>query len=341
MKTIPFGRLPDGRAVNAYTITAGRFSAIISEYGCAVTSFAIDDTDVVLGFDDVMGYVNHGEYMGALVGRIANRIAKGQFNLNGKDYQLYINNGPNHNHGGKEGFDKKLWKAEILSDNKLRMEYVSNDMEEGYPGTLKTTVEYELCEDGTLRLDLYAETDKTTIVNLTNHIYFNLDGHDCGHDTLTQKVKIYGNRVGTVDGDCLATGEMRRVDGTVFNLNGEHCLGEMYPYTDEQIILANGYDHSFEVTGDGMRTMLEAVSDASGIKLTCVSDQPCVHLYSGNYIPDDRMGKGGARYGKHYGFAIEAQNYPNAINNPDVPSPVLEPNEIYHRVICFKLDKCK
>ncbi|MBE6949263.1 MAG: galactose mutarotase [Ruminococcaceae bacterium] len=339
MKTIPFGKLPDGRSVNAYIMTAGRYSATVSEYGCTVTAYSIDGTDVVLGFDDVEGYVNHGEYMGAFIGRTANRIAKGKFTLDGATYQLYINNGPNCNHGGKEGFDKKLWKAEVLAENKVRMEYVSPDMEEGYPGTLKVAAEYELCDDGTLRLDIYAETDKTTIVNFTSHMYFNLDGHDCGHDTLDQRVKMYSARVAAVDGDCLATGELLDTEGTVFDLNGERRLKEMYPYVDEQIILANGYDHSFEVSGEGMRTMMEAVSDESGIKLTCTSDQECIHIYSGNYIPDDRIGKGGAKYGKHYGFAIEAQNWANAINNPNVPSSVLNPGEKYHKVICFKLSK--
>ena len=338
MRITPFGVLPDGRETHLYTMTAGRFSVSVSDYGGTITSFSVDGTDVILGFDDVAGYVNHGEYMGATVGRVANRIAEGKFTLEGADYTLAINNGPNCNHGGLSGFDKKLWKG-IPVGEKLRLEYVSPDMEEGFPGELTVAEEFTLTDDGTLTIEFFAETDRTTILNLTNHPYFNLDGHDCGHDTLDQRVKIHGDRVGQVDEYCLATGEFADVKGTPFDLDGTHRLREMYPYTDRQIINANGIDHSYPIPGEGLRLMLEAESDESGIKLECLSDQPCVHLYTGNYIPDDRVGKGGAKYGKHFGFAIEAQNLPNAINNPNAPSPVLRPGEEYHHITKFKLTK--
>ena len=338
MKITPFGILPDGREAHLYTITAGRYTAKITDYGATVTSFSIDGTDVVLGFDNVEGYVEHSEYMGATVGRVANRIAAGRFTLEGADYTLAINNGPNCNHGGLEGFDRKLWKPMPVGDM-LRLEYVSEDMEEGFPGKLTVCEEFSLSENGTLTIKVFAKTDKTTIVNLTNHLYFNLDGQDCGHDTLKQRVKIYSDKVGQVDEYCLATGEIKDVKGTPFELDGTHTLSEMYPYTDQQIINANGIDHSYPVDGNGMRVMLTAESDESGIKLTCESDQPCVHLYTGNYIPDDRIGKGGARYGKHFGYAIEAQNLPNAINDPNAPSPILRPGEEYHHITKFTLSR--
>ncbi|MBQ6540112.1 MAG: galactose mutarotase [Oscillospiraceae bacterium] len=338
MKKTPFGILPDGRETSLYTITAGRFEVKITDYGAAITSFSVDGTDVILGFDDLEGYLNHGEYMGASIGRVGNRIAGGKFTLEGVDYTLAINNGPNCNHGGLEGFDKKLWKAEPMGE-KLRMVYVSRDMEEGFPGELTVTEDFSLSEDGALTIEVSAITDRTTILNLTNHPYFNLDGHDCGHDTLDQRIKIYADKVGTVDEYCLATGEFMDVAGTVFDLDGTHRLSGMYPYTDRQIINANGIDHSFPVPGEGIRPMLEAESDLSGIKLTVLSDQPCVHLYTGNYIPEDRVGKGGAKYGKHFGYAIETQNLPNAINNPNAPSPVLRPGEVYRHTTKFILTK--
>lgn len=339
MKIIPFGKMPDGREVSAYCMTVGRYSATVTNYGAAIVSFSIDGTDVVLGFDDVSGYIAHTEYMGATVGRFANRIAEGRFTLDGVEYKLTANNGPNHLHGGSCGFDKRLWKAEPAGDNKVRMEYISEHMEEGYPGQLKAVAVFSLSEYGSLKLELSGETDRQTVINMTNHVYFNLDGCKSGHDVLEQIIKINAKRVCTVDADCLATGEIIDVSGTIFELDGKRKLGDMYPFRDEQIKLANGYDHNFVVDGNGVRVMAEAVSDKSGIKLTVSSDQPCVQLYTGNYISEDRIGKGGVRYGKHYGFALEAQNFPNAPNDPNAPSPVLRPGETFRRGICFNLSK--
>ena len=331
-----FGRLPDGRMTYLYTLTAGRLTASVSDYGGTIVSFAIDGVDVVLGFDDVTGYLNHTDYMGGTIGRVANRIAKGKFTLEGVDYTLAVNNGPNCNHGGLMGFDKRLWKADIDGDT-LILRYTSPHMEEGFPGELTVTETFTL-SGGALRITQKAKTDRTTVVNLTNHPYFNLDGQDCGHDTLAQFVKIPADTFCAVDEYCLVTGERPAVKGTVFDLDGTRPLAAMYPFDDKQIINANGFDHSFPVDGTGMRTMLEAWSEESGIRLTVRSDQKCVHLYTGNYISDRLIGKGGAKYGKHFGYAVETQGYADDINS-QAPTTILRPDEEYSRTVTFELQK--
>lgn len=338
-----FEKTRDGRQTSLYTLeNKSGAKAVICDLGGIIRSIEVPDrdgklVDVVLGYEHVIGNEDSGTYFGALVGRVGNRIAKGHFTLNGTDYELAVNNGANHLHGGLHGFNSKVWEAEIL-DGALRLSTESADMEEGYPGSMKLTVWYRWSEDNTLTIDYTAVSDADTICNLTNHSYFNLAGHDSG-DVLEQELKIYADTYLPTDETAIPTGVFAPVAGTPFDFREAKRIGRDIEAEDEQIRIGRGYDHTFVLreSGEELPLAAEAYCSATGIILTCRTTQPGVQCYTGNWISEqDPEAKGGAVYRERQGFALETQNYPDAVNHPEFPSPVLKKGETYHTVTSYQ-----
>lgn len=298
--------------------------ARILNYGCILQSFEIPVgdkiIDVVLGFDAPETYLEPHPFFGAIAGRCANRIAKGRFSLHGADYQLAANRGGNHLHGGNEGFDKKFWQAEAF-DNSVKLAYTSPDGEEGYPGTLETTVTYSLMPDNTLRIDYHATSDRATIVNLTNHSYFNLAAEG---DILDHILTLDADAFTPVDDSIIPTGEIRSVAGTPFDFRTPTSIGERIHQPDEQLILGKGYDHNFVLNGQSgtLRKIAIAECPRTGLRLETRTTEPGVQLYSGNFLTGAPSGKGRS-YPARSGFCLETQHYPDAPNKPNFPSILL------------------
>jgi aldose 1-epimerase len=341
----PFGKMPDGTPVEAFTLkNAHGLEARVISYGAIVQSLLVPDgkggtVDVVLGFDTLDEYVKGNPFFGCVVGRYANRIAKGRFTLDGKEYTLATNNGPNHLHGGLRGFDKAVWKATPRTTpdgDALELTYVSKDGEEGYPGTLSTTVTYTLTRDDTLKIEYRATTDKPTIVNLSNHSYFNLKGAGSG-DILGHEVEISAKRFTPVDATLIPTGDLTAVAGTPFDFTKPHTIGERIAAKDEQIARGGGYDHNFVLDGGGKLAPAARVKDpASGRTLEIQTDQPGVQFYTGNFLTD-KVGKGGKHYGYRQGFCLETQRFPDTPNRPAFPSARLDPGQEYRQTTVWRL----
>jgi aldose 1-epimerase len=340
-----FGKTPDGKDVNVYTLTnRGKAEARITDYGGALVSLKVPDragrfADVVLGFDGMEGYLAGNFYLGSLVGRYANRIAGGRFTLNGVEYRLATNNGPNHLHGGVRGFDKVLWTARPLSvrnGSALELTYVSPDGEEGYPGTLRLKAVYTLTDANELRIDYSATTDKDTVVNLTNHAYFNLAGEGSG-DILGHRLTLYADRFLPTDATAIPTGELRPVRGTPFDFRRSVAIGARIEADDEQIKFGAGYDHTFVVRGraGALRRAAAAHEPTSGRVLEVWTTEPGVQLYTGNYL-DTVAGKSGKPYGRRTGFCLETQHYPDSPNKRDFPSTVLRRDGSYKTTTVYK-----
>ena len=338
-----FGEV-DGQPVKLYTLDNGRgMVAKITNYGGIVTELHVPDrnnqtADVVLGFDTLEEYKAGHPFFGAIVGRCANRIAKGRFTLDGKEYQLATNNGPNHLHGGVIGFDKRIWDAEPLqlSDGPaLKLTYVSHDGEEGYPGTLRTVVIYTLTTDNELKIDMHAETDAPTVVNLAHHGYWNLAGHASG-TVLDQELQLQSDYYTPTDSTLIPTGEILMVDGTPHDFRQPKKLGrDIDQLKNDQG--KGGYDTNFVVNGSyGELRPAARVSDpSSGRVMEVWTTEPGVQLYTANHL-NDRAGKGGAVYGPHQGFCLETQKYPDAINHSNFVQPVLRPNQFYQHVMVHR-----
>ena len=331
-----FGRSPDGREVELFTLSnANGLRASVTNYGAAVVSVEVPDragelADVVLGFDTLEGYLgDRNPYFGACCGRYANRIAKGRFSLDGREYALAINNPPNALHGGKIGFDKRVWDAEIR-DGKVRMTLVSPDGEEGFPGTLRVQVEYSLCDDNGLRIDYAATTDRRTVVNLTNHSYFNLAG---GGSIRGHIIQINAERYTVVDDTSIPTGELRPVAGTEMDLRRPVAIGK-----NIDAVQGGGYDHNYclEPAADGSPALAaRVVEPVSGRTLECLTTEPGMQFYTGNYL-DGIPGKGGATYNRQEGFCLETQHWPDSPNHPEFPSTVLAPGETYAQTCIYR-----
>ncbi|HEX8352371.1 MAG TPA: aldose epimerase family protein [Pyrinomonadaceae bacterium] len=340
-----FGKSPDGKDVDVYTLTNRRKAeARITNYGGALVSLKVPDragrfADVVLGFDGMEGYLAGNFYLGAVVGRYANRIANGRFTLNGVEYKLAANNGPNHLHGGVRGFDKVLWAARPLrvrNGSALELTYVSPDGEEGYPGTLRVRVVYTLTDANELRIDYSATTDKDTVVNLTNHAYFNLAGEGSG-DILGHRLTLYADRFLPSDATAIPTGELRPVRGTPFDFTRPAAIGARIEADDEQIKFGAGYDHTFVVRGRAgtLRRAARVHEPTTGRVLEVWTTEPGVQLYTGNYL-DTVAGKSGRPYGRRTGFCLETQHYPDSPNKPDFPSAVLRRGGRYRTTTVYK-----
>ncbi len=336
----PFGTTADGEAVTMYTLTrAGGMEVRLLNYGGIITSLKVPDRngrleDVVLGFDTLAPYLERHPYFGALIGRYGNRIAGGQFTLDGTTYTLAQNDGPNHLHGGLKGFDRVVWQAEPFEEPGrvgVVLTYTSPDGEEGYPGTLRAKVTYTLTDDDELIVDYEATTDKATPVNLTQHTYFNLAGHGSG-DVLDHELTIHADHYLPVDSTLIPTGERRPVAGTPFDFRRPTPIGARIEADDPQLHWGpGGYDHTFVLnrTGDGLEPAARVYEPTSGRVLEVRTTEPGVQFYSGNFLDGSLVGKGGAVYARHAGFCLETQHFPNSPNQPDFPSTILRPGETY------------
>ena len=342
-----FGKLPDGTPVEIFTLrNASGMEAHICTYGGIVVSLTAPDrngkfADIVLGYDDVDGYVTNNPYFGALIGRYGNRIGGAKFTLDGQTCTLAANNGPNSLHGGIKGFDKVVWTAEgaAVSANgpALELTYVSKDGEEGYPGTLKVKAVYTLTKDNSLRLDFTATTDKPTVCNLTHHSYFNLRGHDNG-TILGHEVYIDSDKTTPVDKELITTGEYAPVEGTPFDFRKPMTIGARIDDPDTQLQYGPGYDHNWVINKPlgKMGLMARVYEPDSGRVMEVLSDEPGLQFYAGNFLDGTIKGKGGVVYQRRTGFCMEPQHYPDSPNKPQFPSVTLRPEQTYKNTIIYK-----
>lgn len=320
---------------------ANGVEATISNYGASVVTLSVPDRngkfdDVVLGYDSIQGYYNGKSYFGCIVGRYANRIAKGKFQLEGKTYTLATNNGPNSLHGGLKGFDKVVWTGK-QEDSSVVLTYTSKDGEEGYPGNVTLIVKYTLTNDNALAIDYSAVTDSTTILNVANHSYFNLEGQGKG-DILDHEVMINADAFTPVDSTLIPTGEIRKVAGTAFDFTTPRKLGErINDTTDQQIKVGLGYDHNYVLNGQAgtLRLAARVSAPKSGRVMEVYTTEPGVQFYSGNFLNGSEKGKGSV-YQYRTGFCLETQHFPDSPNQPDFPSVVLKPGEKFASSTIFK-----
>jgi aldose 1-epimerase len=343
IQIVPFGTTSDGTAVDLYVLTNDHgVKAKVMTYGAILTELEVPDRDgklgdVVLGFDDLKGYLAGHPYFGATVGRVANRIARGKFTVDGKEYTLATNNGPNALHGGRKGFDKAVWKAvpvESRDGVAVRFTYHSSDGEEGYPGDLTATVTYTLTDRNELRLDYTATTGKPTPVNLTNHTYFNLAGPAAG-DILGHELMLAAERYTPVDDTLIPTGEIKPVRGTPLDFTTPATIGSRI---DQLRGEPGGYDHNFVLRGGGKSLALAARvrEPKTGRVMEMDTTEPGVQFYTGNFLDGSLKGKGGVVYRKHQGFCLEAQHFPDSVNHPNFPSMILRPGQTYRQTTVYK-----
>jgi len=345
MKKSPFGKTATGDSIDLYTLSNSRgMQAAITNYGGVVVSLLTPDRnghvdDVVLGFDNLDGYVRPGAYFGALIGRYGNRIGHAQFSLNGVTYHLAKNNGDNSLHGGKVGFDKRVWKARDVSKRSpaLELTYLSKDGEESYPGNLSVTVVYTLTDKNELKMDYRATTDKTTVVNLTNHSYFNLAGQGRG-DILNHRVTLHADKFTPVDAGLIPTGELRPVSGTPFDFRNATAIGARIEQNDEQLKLGKGYDHNWALNGYGKAAALAARVEepSTGRVLEVLTDQPGVQFYTGNFLDGTVNGKAGKPIMHRSGFCLETQHFPDSPNKPEFPTTELRPGHTFESTTVYR-----
>jgi len=342
----PFGKLPDGREVELYVLTNhSGMQVSITTYGGIITALTAPDrrghfADVVLGFDRLDPYLAGHPYFGAIVGRYANRIAKGSFTLDGETYALAVNSNDNHLHGGTTGFDKILWRAQSRSTPEgpqLALGYVSPDGEEGYPGRLDVTVTYTLTHDNSLRIDYRAATDKPTSVNLTNHSYFNLAGQGSG-STLDHRVSIDADRFTPVDVGLIPTGELRRVRDTPMDLREPIAIGARIDDNHEQLRFAGGYDHNWVLNKGEAELSLAArvLEPTTGRVMEVLTREPGVQFYTANFLDGSLSGKEGAVYARRCALCLETQHFPDSPNRPEFPSTILRPGDRYDTTTIYR-----
>ncbi len=342
----PWGKTPDGKRVSLYTLTNAKGAhATITTYGGIVTTLYVPDKsgklgDIVLGYDNLKGYITNvgNPYFGAIIGRYGNRIAKGKFTLDGKTYTLAINNPPNHLHGGNKGFDKVVWMGSPVRAKGgagVALSYLSKDGEEGYPGNLKVKVVYTLTDDNSLKVEYTATTDKDTVVNLTHHSYFNLDGAGKG-DILGTKLTIAADKYTPIDVTAIPTGELASVAGTPFDFRTPVPIGKRINDKNEQLKNGNGYDHNFVLDGTGLRKVAETVASTSGRVMDVWTTEPGLQFYTSNYLDGSAIGKGRMPYKRRYAFCLEAQDFPDSPNEASFPSAELKPGETYTQTTVYK-----
>ena len=339
IRVSPFGTMDDGTAVSLYTMTNSQGVVMqVINYGGIITSLSIPDRngimeDVVLGYDSLAGYLRSNPYFGSLIGRYGNRIARGKFSLDGKPYTLATNNGANHLHGGVKGFDKVFWNiAEHPADNgvAIKLTYRSKDMEEGYPGNLDVTVIYVLTDNNELELSYEATTDKTTIVNLTQHTYFNLTG--ATRDILSHHLQLNADHFLPVDPTLIPTGKLESVSNTPFDFKREQRIGSRIQARDAQLKAGNGYDHCWALvkkSPDSFDTAAVLYDSISGRQVTVSTTEPGIQFYSGNFLDGSITGKRGVVYNFRYGLCLETQHFPDSPNQKNFSSVVLEPGKTY------------
>ena len=350
IRKVPFGTLQSGEAADLYILTNTSGASVeITNFGGIVRAINVPDRDgklgnVVLGYKDVSGYEPVCGYLGALIGRVGNRIANGKCTLNGRELTLAKNEkGVTHLHGGDVGFDRKMWEAtpiEGICEDSLILKYTSPDGEEGYPGTLKVMVTYTFTDDNELVIHYEAVSDKDTLCNLTNHTYFNLAGEGSG-TIYDHTMEIDADTFTVVsDEKCIPTGEMRPVGGTPFDLRKSVRIGDGLDKTqdDEQMRYGNGYDHNFNLNGEGLRFACEVTEPTTGRVMQVYTDMPAVQFYAGNGLESVNPGSCGRNYHKHEGFCLETQYAPDSINHPEFPDSVLRAGEKYDFVTIYAFD---
>ncbi len=342
-----FGKTEDGKPVEKYILknSEGMIVDIIT-YGGIITNWTAPNKDgeyedVVLGYNSLDEYIKNTPYFGALIGRYGNRIAKGKFSLEGTEYQLTVNDGQNHLHGGNKGFDKVVWTAEEMpatgNSVSLKLTYISEDGEEGYPGNLTTTVIYTLTDTNVLEVDYAATTDIKTIVNLTQHSYFNLSG-DFSKTILNHEIVLHADKYIPVDDTLIPTGELADVTGTPFDFRQAKTVGKEINVENDQLKNGLGYDHCWVLNNQvkGIRLAASAYHPESGRLLEIATDEPGIQLYTGNFLDGKLPSKQGGTYAHRTGFCLETQHYPDSPNLPGFPSVILKPEEIYTSTTTFK-----
>jgi aldose 1-epimerase len=335
----------EGKATDLYVLkNSNNMQVAITNYGGRIVSILFPDKehnliDVTLGYDNLSSYRKANEpYFGAIIGRYGNRIAKGKFTLEGKDYSLAINNGLNSLHGGPTGFSSRVWDGEMLSDKILELSYFSEDGEESFPGNLNVKVVYTLTDDNSIKIDYTAVSDQTTIVNLTNHAYFNLNGESKG-DITDHILQLNANQFTPIDEGFIPTGELRSVDDSAFDFRSPMAIGEMISKSDIQLQYANGFDHNFMIMGE-MHVLREAAivtGPRTGIKMEVLTTEPGMQFYTGNFLDGkEKDGKGGNAYHFRSGFCLETQHFPDSPNQPKFPSTILKAGDTYQTTTVYK-----
>lgn len=334
----------DNKNVYLFTITnSSGMTVKAMNLGCHIMQISVPDrtgkfSDVVLSFDNFEAAKNQSSCFGVVVGRFANRIEKSTFKLKGRKYDLYPNDGLNHLHGGKSGFDKKVWDAEIISDkNAVKFQYLSCDGEENYPGNLNAEVYYSLADDNSLTIEYKAVSDADTVVNLTNHSYFNLAGHDSG-SILDHYLKLNCDKYTKCNSELIPTGVIEYVDGTPFDFREFSRIGDRIDAENEQIRYANGYDHNLVINkGDDNITLAASLWEKkTGRIMDVYTNKPGIQLYTGNFLHGADIGKGGCAYGRRGGLCLETQFFPNSMKHRNFPSPVLKAGEPYRYTTIYR-----
>jgi aldose 1-epimerase len=343
-----FKKTIDGKETALYTLeNKSGVKALITNYGGRLVSLYVPDvqgklTDVVAGFDSVEGFKNSAEpYFGATVGRVGNRIAKGKFSLDDKTYTIFTNDGPNTLHGGKKGFQDVVWDAKQLNEHTLELHYLSKDMEEGFPGNLDVMVTYELQEDNALKISYKASTDKNTVVNLTNHAFYNLNGESSG-SILDHTVQINADKYTPVDSTLIPTGKIEALKGTPLDFTTPEKIGTRIEEKHQQLVYGAGYDHNYVLNKtDKSQPAATVTGDKSGIVMQVYTDQPGLQFYSGNFMKSKNVMKGGHKDDYRTAFALETQHFPDSPNQPAFPSITLKPGEVYQTVTTYKFSTKK
>ncbi|NUO02646.1 MAG: galactose mutarotase [Saprospiraceae bacterium] len=340
-----YGTTPEGEAVDQYTLVNGKgMEVTVITYGGIITSWTAPDKNgqyrnVVLGFDNLAGYVGDHPFFGAIIGRYGNRIAKGRFTLSGNAYQLETNDGSNHLHGGVKGFHKVVWSADTKQDTSsvsLVLSHLSKDGAGGYPGNLSCTVTYKLTTDDALEVTYEATTDKETIVNLTQHSYFNLSGN-FSNTILDHELMLAADSYLPVDATLIPTGKLTAVSGTPFDFTTSKAIGRDINAADDQLAKGKGYDHCWVLRNAGtIRKVASVTHPVSGRKLEVLTDEPGIQFYCGNFLDGTLPIPGGGTYGHRTGFCLETQHYPDSPNQPNFPSTILKPGEKYRSSTIFK-----
>ncbi|WP_257710729.1 aldose epimerase family protein [Gramella sp. MT6] len=344
LKNQDFDTIIDNKKVSLYWIESDSIKVAFTNYGGRIAGLWVPDkngemTDVVVGMSSIDGFINSTEpYFGATIGRVGNRIAKGKFSIDGIEYSAPRNNGENSLHGGKKGFQYVVWDAEKPDKKTLVLKYISEDMEEGFPGNLEVTVTYSVDKDQSLKMEYRATTDKKTPVNLTNHAFFNLNGEGSG-SILNHQVKFFAKKFTPVDKGLIPTGELRNVQETPFDFTEFHKIGERINTENTQLEYGKGYDHNFvldENTTDDLMHAAVVIGDESGIKMDLFTEEPGIQFYSGNFMEGKNEFKSGAADEFRTAFAIETQHFPDAPNQENFPSIILNPGDEYHTVSKYR-----